>query len=361
MATTHESPPRVVRLHLSGFGPFLNVVNNPSSSIMRLVAKHFSDAGALAGPASHPRVEVASATELEVSVQAAARYVSELREREAARNAEDEAASATFFLHFGVNRGASDTIFIETQAVNCVVLPAGDRSGFAQPVCAPIVAQGKSTRARNAQSEPPVPAAAAVDGKPFAADFSGGAAATAAADGTSAPRGGRVRALVTSVAAAVAAACAATLPFAPTRAGRADNGDEEATREGSSLVPASVRIAPSSDAGKYLCNFLFFASLRFLSNGATGRRVWSCLPDEGMRRAWRDSAPAVADGALSDESGDSDGDGDSAANPCPHGSTGRHRHSSSLFIHVLHQERCCEEEQASAIIAWLERLFAAAI
>ena len=70
-----------IKLHLTGFGPFLNVKENPSSTIMKLVADYYrrsftaDEDDESTKNSINKIITVVSTDELEVSVQAVQKYI----------------------------------------------------------------------------------------------------------------------------------------------------------------------------------------------------------------------------------------------------------------------------------------------
>ena len=429
-----------VELVLTGFGPFLNVVHNPSSVIMRLVAKYFgekptatddssnTDAGAVGAPCS-VRVVVTSVDELEVSVQAVDRYVRKKRaslDTAAAASASDagnaaahqstidttdatattatadpaaappscreearDANAIVLFVHFGVNRPAEGSIQVETEAVNCVTLPAGDHSGFATDVCAPIVRDPSNTSVAAAAAAaavvaPASRAGAATPHDDADADASAPVASAAAAAGAAAsftkdsgvgkpgaatqPSSSTIapyhRTLVTSLAAQVREVCTAIAGRVrrgnPTNNNNNKGDASDAAAPAPAAVTARPPIVPSTNAGTYLCNFVFFLSLLKL---ACGPRVIGRQPcdDPDELDEVSHTRPFLPDDTLDGCAGMSaassgGGGGGGRGTGTGRGAVAAPSKRHSLFIHVL-RENCCDvETQAAVVCDFLERL-----
>jgi pyroglutamyl-peptidase len=128
-----------VKLHLTGFGPFLNVTDNPSSRIARRILElHSESKGVEAGRTAAP-FELADFEVLEVSIAGVDAYFHQqrdklellLRERatpEGAKAAAEE-EEIHLFIHLGVYRGLKDAIRLETKCFNEAHFPSGDFNG----------------------------------------------------------------------------------------------------------------------------------------------------------------------------------------------------------------------------------------
>ena len=109
------------RLHLTAFGPFLDVVDNPSSRIAKELI-----------PTLPPCVELVSFHELEVSIRGVDSYFgSEVSELVHQRNesGEERDGSIDVFLHLGVHRGARGEMRLEVRGRNEAHFPDGDMVG----------------------------------------------------------------------------------------------------------------------------------------------------------------------------------------------------------------------------------------
>jgi pyroglutamyl-peptidase len=115
-------------VHLTGFGPFMDVVDNPSAHIARDLAK-----------ALPPSAELVSVHELEVSMRGVDDYFAQemllLNEEAGKLTVPAEGAQVApkevqhLFVHFGVHRGARGEIRLEVRGQNEAHFPDGDMNG----------------------------------------------------------------------------------------------------------------------------------------------------------------------------------------------------------------------------------------
>lgn len=113
-----------VRLHLTSFGPFLDVTDNPSQRIGERVAQLFAD------PQDGCRsVELVSHSTLEVSVDAVAAYFNSNGGPLGSASPSPGTEVVELLVHLGVHRGAHGEIRVELQGVNDLHCPQGDFKG----------------------------------------------------------------------------------------------------------------------------------------------------------------------------------------------------------------------------------------
>lgn len=375
-----HTPPSVVGLVMTGYGPFLDVLVNPSDSIMKTVAATLAQQQVSSTGASGPKFLLLAQHVLDVNVQAVARYMSEAGSvvetaAAAATTASDSVdCTAVLCCHFGVNRSAVDTIAVECVGKNCVVLPARDaNSGFSGAVCCPIVSSDSSRK----KSEDAAATAATNNDdddeegnnaneskvRKVAADFADGdsgsssSSTTVSASSSSSPAStaGKCPALISPITNLVHEICS-SLPLlieeAEDHKDEGQNEDEKAAQEDDASTGASsknkkktrkcvARMQPSADAGSYLCNYLLHQSL--LRWGG-GKKCFVDFPSEDVARGWKEaeSKPMLGDGQT---------DSDRVASAAT-----RRRPVYSLFIHVLDPIRMSIETQAAGIVEFLRRL-----
>ncbi|CUG94445.1 pyroglutamyl-peptidase I, putative [Bodo saltans] len=129
-----------VRLNLTSFGPFLDVVDNPSQKIGETLEEKFrlNDAKGEDNEAKERGAVTVTLTAhrtLEVSVDAVAAYFSDndgpLSSETAAAAAadDDDIRVVDLLVHLGVHRGAHGEIRVELQGVNDLHCPQGDFKG----------------------------------------------------------------------------------------------------------------------------------------------------------------------------------------------------------------------------------------
>ena len=125
-----------VHLHLTSFGPFLDVKENPSAKIGQLIEEFIKrhDAGA-AGPEDTCRerfgFELVDHSELEVSITGVEKYfVSNPATIVEIAEECDHEQSHEVYVHLGVYRGLKDKIRLEQVAYNEAHFPDGDFTGL---------------------------------------------------------------------------------------------------------------------------------------------------------------------------------------------------------------------------------------
>lgn len=391
----------LINLHITGFGPFLNVVKNPSSTIMNLVADYFkSKLENNNNNKEEPKVivQIASTTELEVSVQRVEQYIGEMMtttksNTKSNHHQQQMKKIINFFLHFGINRGAKKTIAVEVEAENCVLIPPNDHSKFDSYYCAEIFHKKGTTPKNNDNDSAPSSNSSCSsssdqeddenskdDDQSFKADS---AAATESDDNkkkkptTAAPSSPSSSLQIRHKSRIVSCLCPTKLrqiteelllvashglsDSVPnqlyfTEAAQIANktADERAVLS----VPEFYNLAPSTDAGKYLCNFIFYMSLLKLSLRNTTEKIremkMKYANRETLKRfvALKRHTPSFLSSfglnTTTIETADNDEN-----NNNNHTNTENH----SLFIHVLDPLRVTEKNQVELICKFLEKLF----
>ena len=158
-APRHESqpqPPRVV-FHLTGFGVFNGVADNPTSHLMRELPGELETRPYI----SAEGIEVRSYDVLEVSAHEGGRRLLELFGRAGGdggnRLGQDVGSggatmTTTVFVHCGVNAGAKE-FALETQGVNEATFEAPDNRGYC-PTMAPVDEDNPDTTHRRVTTVP---------------------------------------------------------------------------------------------------------------------------------------------------------------------------------------------------------------
>lgn len=331
----------MIHLHITGFGPFLDVTENPSSTIMKMVGKYFGN---------KKNVKVVSQDELEVSVQAVEQYINNTLKTEQEENNNDTAA-VHFFLHFGINRGSKETIAIETEAENCVWIPPNDHSKFETHYCSKISSdtlvkqQTQTNVEQRRENEQP--------STTFSADHAGDQVMSSTSTTISTPPPPTttvtqqvVSTRITSLQSIIKEICSTTFEKMITVVD--DNHKSEEQDEKEKEEPKRFKVAPSVNAGKYLCNFIFYLSLAKLSVQQSVQNVRSLgIEVPSFVEMFNRNIPYL----LRNKQQQQDEKVDTTAVII------NRNKNHSLFIHVMDPSRVSEKQQADAICIFLEKLF----
>lgn len=331
-----------ISVHLTSFGPFLNVTENPSEAVMHELRRMLDEAcrPATADDAmargGTPALVVASSEVLEVTPGGVKQYVTkrlEARGVEAdgtAKNVQIDTPAAVprrreINVHLGVYRAGVANLSLELRGVNDLHCPAGD---FAGNVCFHQRIEDSDNDADGAGDTPAVAATPA-------RDAAAAAAAGANDDGDK------------CIAAQLAPTGHDRSWLAPANGGHGygeapTDDDEDVFAAACSAIASSATppIFPSTDAGRYLCNFMTYASLRWLASPDRVRRGRPVHGSDGGCR-WGDRGVA---GSATDACG------------------GVERDAVSLFIHILPPDEAAggftATMQAHTIRLFLEALSA---
>jgi hypothetical protein len=278
--------PSVIRLHVTSFGPFLDVVDNPSQRIGELLQNRFAASDNKDQVGETCVVTLADHCTLEVSVDAVAAYFDKGPLSFVNQPEDDNKASAAsvldLFAHLGVHRGAHGEIRVELQGVNDLHCPQGDFKGRAvihRPIVV-VAPQGEvaasalpSTSGTNVNAWKPESS--------FDAPQSGAAAFPSL-----------WCTLPKHVIAETIKEVGSTASFTP---------DDEADPNDRRRFPVSLMT--SDDAGRYLCNYCYCRSLFYTSYVCHSRECYSLFihvldPDRGGEKggeSWLN--PSIAEQA----------------------------------------------------------------
>lgn len=232
--------PSSVRLHLTSFGPFLDVLDNPSHRIGNIVEALLQDASS--SPENGCPLVLVEHFNLEVSIDAVGKYF-DANPLTTSRDADSTAIE--LFVHLGVCRGARGEIRVESRAANDIHCPEGDFQGvkkYHEPLLDTVTQTLRSLSARCSHIETGAEGSVAVASESPQAPLRGSVAMGRAIEAI------HCNIPSSALAVAVEAACSAV----PNRG---------ASTPSESKFAASMVV--SQDAGRYLCNYCFCRSLAF--------------------------------------------------------------------------------------------------
>lgn len=143
-----EDPPRRVTVHLTGFGPFGGITENPTSTVCR-VLRAFIQAGerpvdicpALIDEFSNSQISVEGMDALEVSAEACRANVQAILQSCERRRREEQHAGIQVIVHLGVS-SVSRQMQLECRGINIADFRIPDVAGW-QPRGEPVVANSE--------------------------------------------------------------------------------------------------------------------------------------------------------------------------------------------------------------------------
>jgi hypothetical protein len=337
-----QTKKKMIQLHITGFGPFLDVTENPSSTIMRLVAKHFSESN------QKEKVKVLSQTELEVSVQAVERYIQEMvnaeqQQQQQKYSNEKSSSIVHFFLHFGINRGSEETVAIETEAENCVWIPPNDHSKFDSYYCAKISPDDTDPQKnKNSSINEKEIVSSIIPEEKFTGDNAGDQLTPVNDDDEQQQQIKKPPSTTTPV---VCTRITALQSVVKEICAQSFNKMIDVVKRKGNEINEKFRVAPSANAGNYLCNMLCYLSLFKLSSlqSIPSMRAFN-MKVAAFLQMFHSNVPFLVRESKNNEEEQKL-------------SVVKREKNHSLFIHVMDPTRVSEEQQAEVICVFLEKLF----